>query len=276
MHRLTKLKKPTKIFIIIMLIITIGLICLAAYSEVSDYKLGEAMSRFFTGDTESEISVDEVIPYKKQEVKDENLNEGTSEIRQEGKDGKKKIIFRVTKDKDGNEINRNYIGEEVIDEAVDEIVAIGTKVPAPANNNYSQSGWSNSGGTQSYSNSGNSQPSGNSPQSSSNNSQPSDNKPSSSNQGPSATSEIHYCTNPNLTNEYYTTKQNDHRYCVHMKHYYIKTNYQCGQTGSYWDRYNIEVSSDEYYSYDLCNPDVPKKDVVLEARCESRWYYYYE
>lgn len=160
MYWLSRLKKPTKIIILIVVIITFLLLVVIVYLEITNNSMLDSMSHYFIGDTETEITVDEVIPYEKQEIKDDNLEEGTTETRQEGKDGKKKIIFKVTMDQDGKEINRTYIGEEIITDAVNEIIAIGTKVPASsANNNSDQNGWSSNNSPQSSNGSGNSQPS---------------------------------------------------------------------------------------------------------------------
>lgn len=153
MRWLSHLKKPTKVFIIIMTFVTFLSLAIIVYLEVMNNSIFESVSHYFVGDTESEITVDEVIPYEKQEIKDDNLEEGTTEIRQEGKDGKKKIIFKITMDQDGKEINRTYVSEEITAEAVDEIIAIGTKVPASStNSNSGQGDWSNNSSSQSSNN----------------------------------------------------------------------------------------------------------------------------
>lgn len=143
MRWLSNLKKPVKVFIAVVMFVTFLLLAAIVCLEITNNSMFESMSRYFVGDTESEITVDEIIPYERQEIKDGNLNKGVTETRQKGKNGKKTITFRVTKDKDGNEINRTYVGEEIAVESVDEIVAIGTKVPTPANNNNSKSSTSN-------------------------------------------------------------------------------------------------------------------------------------
>ena len=89
MHWLSRLKKPQKIIILLVVIITFSLLAIIVYLETTNNSIFESMSHYFIGDTETEITVDEVIPYEKQEIKDDNLEEGTTEIRQEGKDGKK-------------------------------------------------------------------------------------------------------------------------------------------------------------------------------------------
>ncbi|MBR3233316.1 G5 domain-containing protein [Candidatus Saccharibacteria bacterium] len=250
MRWLSHQKKPIKIFIIIMMFVVFLFLAIIIYLEATNNSLFESMSHYFVGDTESEITVDEVISYEKQEIKDENLDEGVTEIRQEGKDGKKKIIFRVTNDKDGNEINRTFIREEIVAEAVDEIIAIGTKTPTPTNNNPSQNNNSQQANNQQYSSNGNSQPSNN-------NSQSSNNSGNNSNPSGGNTSSIHYCTSPG-------TAGWSGRY---WRKYYIKTNRPCNELYGKISGYTVEISSEEYHSYSVCNVQFGPTDEVLETRC---------
>ena len=256
MNWLLLLKKPTKIIILLIVIITFSLLTVIVYLEATNNSIFESMSHYFIGDTETEITVDEVIPYEKQEIKDDNLEEGTTEIRQEGKDGKKKIIFKITMDQDGKEINRTYVGEEITTEAVDEIIAIGTKAPASStNSNSGQSGWSNNNGYQSSngSESNSDSQSSNTPQSTSD-----DN-----------TTPVRYCkrTWPIGTREE-----------PYIYYYMIRTTQSCQEYCGNRDADNrsyIEVSSAEYYSADLTGSQLGgTPSALLEARrklCQD-WY----
>ena len=71
MHWLSHLKKPTKVFIIIMVLVTFLFLAIIVCLEATNNSIFESMSHYFIGDTETEITVDEVIPYEKQEIKDE-------------------------------------------------------------------------------------------------------------------------------------------------------------------------------------------------------------
>lgn len=255
MHWLLHLKKPTKIVILLIAIVTFLLLATIVYLEATNNSVFESMSHYFVGDTESEITIEEIISYEKQEIKDDNLDEGVTETRQEGKDGKKKIIFRITMDKNGNEINRTYVDEEIITEAVDEIIAIGTKVPTPVDNEYNQSSWSNNspqsssgGGGQLPSNSEN-----NTPQSATD-----DN-----------TDPIRFCKRmwPIGTREK-----------PYIYYYMIRTAQSCQEYCGNRDADNrsyTEVSSAEYYSADLTSSQLGgAPSALLEARrklCQD-WY----
>lgn len=254
-----------------MVFVTFIFLAIIVYLEVTNNSMFESMSHYFVGDTESEITIEEVISYEKQEIKDENLDEGVTETRQEGKDGKKKIIFRVTMDKDGNEIDRTYIGEEIITEAVDKIIAIGTKVPTPSANNNSggQGGWSDNSG---------SQPS-NSGSGSNNSSQPSNggnNSNSGSNNGPT----IHYCTSSTPYWHWEGEVEYDDEGYWHYSggtwsRYYYKTNYPCSefsQKSKLWFSATYEVSSSQYYSLEKVEYNNGPAGYLLEARIEYCGY----
>lgn len=144
MQELAQLGKPLKVFIVVIIAATFGSLVSIAYLAVSNNNQINAFTNYFTGDTESEISVFEDIPFSSKEVEDGNLEKGISKVTQQGIDGKKKITFRITKDQDGNEINRTIVSEEIINKPVDEIVAIGTKkeesnIASNANNGGSAS-----------------------------------------------------------------------------------------------------------------------------------------
>lgn len=127
MFKPTQLGKPLKIIIVAAMAATLTSLALIAYLSTSDNDRINSVASYFTGDTESEITVIEAIPFSQKEVNDDGLAEGSSEIRQKGVNGEKKIVFKVTKDKDGNEISRTLVGEETVKSPIDEVIAIGTK-----------------------------------------------------------------------------------------------------------------------------------------------------
>lgn len=255
MYWLSRLKKPTKIIIFIVIIITFLLLAGIVYLEITNNSMLDSMSRYFIGDTETEITVDEIIPYEKQEIKDDNLDEGIIETRQEGKDGKKKIIFKVTMDKDGKEINRTYIGEEILVEATDEIIAIGTKVPAPSDNSNYNQGWSNNSGSQSSNGGG-----------SNNNSQPSNSgNNTSQSANDSNTTPVRYCKR---------TWPIGSREEPYIYYYMARIAQSCQDYFGPRDadgRSYMEVSSGEYYSADFVSGPTNR---YLESRRKlcTDWY----
>lgn len=168
MERVEKLNIPTKIAVIILFLSLIGALIFIGFCAVNDSFSMQKIDGYLTGETENEISVEEEIPFGKKTIEDGNIAEGVEEKRQEGKNGKKRIVFRVTKDKDGKEINREVAREEVISEPVDEIIAVGTKKAQPTVPSKSDSGSNKtpSSGGGNNGNNGNSQPS--SPQNGSN------------------------------------------------------------------------------------------------------------
>ncbi len=70
--------------------------------------------------------VTETIEYSTSTVYDDNMREGLSELKQEGKNGKKKVTYSVSYRND-KEIDREKESEIVIEPAIDEIVVKGTK-----------------------------------------------------------------------------------------------------------------------------------------------------
>ncbi len=70
------------------------------------------------------LTVEEEIPFEEEKVKDYNLSPGTSEVRQLGEVGTKKIYYNVLY-VDGTEVSREYVGEEIVREPVKRIVAEG-------------------------------------------------------------------------------------------------------------------------------------------------------
>ena len=82
----------------------------------------EKPSEYTTTKTETKT-----IEYKTKTVDDKNLEYGTKKVRTEGKNGVKTITYEV-KYKDGKEVSRKKVKEEVTKKAVTKVIAKGTKV----------------------------------------------------------------------------------------------------------------------------------------------------
>ncbi|NLM44566.1 MAG: LysM peptidoglycan-binding domain-containing protein [Clostridiales bacterium] len=80
--------------------------------------------------TEETLSYEEEIPFTVEERDDDNLLKDEMEKIQEGKAGKQLVEALVIRE-NGIETSREIIKETVVEEPINEIVAIGTKKPAP-------------------------------------------------------------------------------------------------------------------------------------------------
>jgi cell wall-associated NlpC family hydrolase len=78
--------------------------------------------------TKEKISYQEAIPFKEETKEDKTLLQGKTKTVQEGKNGKKEIQAYVTRE-NGIEASREIIGETVIEQPVNKIIAKGTKKP---------------------------------------------------------------------------------------------------------------------------------------------------
>lgn len=76
------------------------------------------------------LTMEEEIPFAESEVKDASMEKGTSEVRQLGEVGMKKVTYNVLY-VDNVEVSRELVGEEVVKEPVDRIVAVGAKKSIP-------------------------------------------------------------------------------------------------------------------------------------------------
>ncbi len=76
------------------------------------------------------LTIEEEIPFAEEEVKDVNLDKGTSEVRQLGEVGAKRSYYNVLY-VDGVEVSRELVSEEVVREPVSRIVAVGAKKSIP-------------------------------------------------------------------------------------------------------------------------------------------------
>ena len=74
-----------------------------------------------------EEATTEIVTHQTRTEYDDTKRDGTSEIRQEGYNGNKTVIYEVTKNIFGREVNRVRVSEIVNKEPKDKIVVIGTK-----------------------------------------------------------------------------------------------------------------------------------------------------
>lgn len=78
-------------------------------------------------ETEEKI---EPIPYSVRTTLDANMPIGTEEVKQKGKNGSKKIVYRVEY-KGGKEVGRKKQTEKIVESPVDEEIVMGNKVATP-------------------------------------------------------------------------------------------------------------------------------------------------
>lgn len=78
-----------------------------------------------------EVAEEKALGYETIEQASAQLEKGTTEIVTEGQNGIEKITYRITI-KNGVETAREEIAQEIVSEPVDKVVAVGTKVSAPA------------------------------------------------------------------------------------------------------------------------------------------------
>lgn len=75
--------------------------------------------------TEKNIVVQEPISYSTKEVQEVNMLRGTKTVTQTGKTGKKNITYKVVYNSQGQEVSRNKISENIIENPTNEIVKVG-------------------------------------------------------------------------------------------------------------------------------------------------------
>lgn len=75
--------------------------------------------------TTKNINVDEPIVYSTQEVQEVNLPRGQKQTSQAGKNGVKRITYKVTYNSNGTEISRTKVSESVISQPVNQIIKVG-------------------------------------------------------------------------------------------------------------------------------------------------------
>lgn len=240
MYRLTRIQTPAKIFIIAISSLVIVFIAGVSYLSFTQNSVFDQLYYFISDYTETEETIEEDISYITQQVEDENLDEGATKTQQEGVVGRRRITYRVLRDKSGREIKRTIISDEIITTPTDEIIAKGAKKPEEPEPEESSSSisYSYDSGGYAYYGGGSSSYSGNSDGGySGGGGQQAQPQQEST---PAQTSSIHYCTTPHPApnGKYY-------------ERLYLKQDKPCGQTGTQWDNHYIEVSESEYYSHDF-------------------------
>lgn len=76
------------------------------------------------------LTVEEEVPFVEREVKDVSMEKGTSEVRQLGEVGMKKVTYNILYI-DNVEVSRELVSEEIVKEPVDRVVAVGAKKSIP-------------------------------------------------------------------------------------------------------------------------------------------------
>lgn len=90
---------------------------------------GAEVTAFST--TTSSESVTEVIEHDSRREEDSSLLKGRTQVAVQGKDGERVTTYLVTKNADGEVIERIQVAESVVSEPVDEVIKVGTRVPPP-------------------------------------------------------------------------------------------------------------------------------------------------
>lgn len=76
--------------------------------------------------SQSEAQVLEKIPFKTKTVEDPNLEKGKQKINQEGKEGKRKLVYKIRRE-NGQVVSKTSVDNSVVEEPRDKIIAVGTK-----------------------------------------------------------------------------------------------------------------------------------------------------
>lgn len=89
----------------------------------------------------AEETTSEAIEHEVTKTDDASLDEGTTQVVTEGKDGEKSVVYEVVK-VDGQEESRTVVSETVVTEPVTGEVKVGTKAAAPASSSGGNGGGS--------------------------------------------------------------------------------------------------------------------------------------
>ena len=103
--------------------------------DVSNLKPGQeielsAEKKLLSVVTKEKSSYQEEIPFGTEEKEDKSIPVGKSRTVQEGHNGKKEIQVNIVRE-NGNEVSREILGENVVEQPVSKIIAKGTKKPKP-------------------------------------------------------------------------------------------------------------------------------------------------
>ena len=91
--------------------------------KAADFLLKE---KGLTVTVQKEEKVAEGVKYKTVEKEDKHLFTGKSKVEQEGKEGKKELVYAIN-EKDGKQVERSEIAEKIIEEPTEKVVLNGTK-----------------------------------------------------------------------------------------------------------------------------------------------------
>ncbi|WP_163969225.1 G5 and 3D domain-containing protein [Oceanobacillus halotolerans] len=93
-----------------------------------------------------EVEVEEAVAFETERKNDDSIEKGKEQVITQGQEGKVKKVYEITKE-NGEEVNRELVKEEVIQESKNRVVAVGTKEPkqnlktlSSSNSNESGSG----------------------------------------------------------------------------------------------------------------------------------------
>lgn len=104
--------------------------CGDSVSPSIDSDIGDNVTVSITRKSEDLIRDSVAIPYKKIEVLNDKIDEGTKKIQKEGKDGIRQFTYRVCLE-NSKQVAKEKIKEEIIKEPIEEVVEIGTKKKLP-------------------------------------------------------------------------------------------------------------------------------------------------
>lgn len=95
-------------------------------SEKLDAKITEGMEITVSRVTYKEETKTEAIDFETEEMTSDSMDQGTSEVTQQGAKGEKTITYKV-KYVDGKEVSREKVSEKITKEPVKQIVTVGTR-----------------------------------------------------------------------------------------------------------------------------------------------------
>ena len=103
--------------------------------DISNLKPGQeielsAEKKLLSVVTRERSSYQEEIPFGTEEKEDKTIPVGESRTVQEGRNGKKEIQVNIVRE-NGNEVSREILGENVVEQPVNKIIVKGTKKPEP-------------------------------------------------------------------------------------------------------------------------------------------------
>lgn len=233
-QRLSRINPIIKISI---LIITFSALITTTLLLISPTRrtLLSILEDYTAGNYITEISVIENIPFQEEATEDNSLAQGAIKIKQDGVFGKKEIIYKIQRNRAGDEISRIYIREKILSNPINKIISKGTQAPITNNPSRAVTGINKI-------------------------------QPESS----ADTSKIN-----NTNHNQFTENNNNHfHYCTTPKpgwggrrwgRHYLKINTPCGQTKTSWDNHIVEVTYEEYIS-NTSIVGVGPENIILEAR----------